>query len=76
MIKTILLVTLVALLAAAFEVPAQWKQGRIKEVIAYSLLLVAGSVLSVIAIQDIQIPSPMIVPETIYKPLYNWLNGD
>jgi hypothetical protein len=73
MLNTILIVVTLALIAAILELPPLIKKAFTKEVITYSVMLIIGSILSVAALQEIQIPSPMKVPEMIYKPLYEWM---
>lgn len=73
MLKSIIIVFTLASLVAVLELPLLIRKAWTKEVILYSVMLIAGSILSVFAMQGIQLPSTMKVPEVIYKPLYDWM---
>ncbi|REK76845.1 hypothetical protein [Paenibacillus paeoniae] len=73
MIHSIMIVSIIAIIAAGFELPNQIKKRWKKEVILYVLFLIAGSVLSVYALLEIQLPSPLMIPELMYKPLHRWI---
>ncbi|MEK8128728.1 hypothetical protein WMW72_12510 [Paenibacillus filicis] len=72
MVKTILVVVLLAVIAAAVELPAQIRQAWTRDVVVYAVLLIVGSILSTYALLGIQFPSLMRVPELMFKPISEW----
>ncbi|OBZ10483.1 hypothetical protein A8L34_17950 [Bacillus sp. FJAT-27264] len=73
MTLTIIVVGLCSLAIAAFELPPLIKKGWAREILIFIVMLVAGAIVSIVALKGIQTPSPMRVPELIYKPLYRWM---
>ncbi|UKS27388.1 hypothetical protein LOZ80_00075 [Paenibacillus sp. HWE-109] len=73
MLYTILIVATLAILAAVCELPALIRQARRRDVFTYSIMLIIGSILSVFALNEIQFPSLMKLPELMYKPLNEWM---
>lgn len=73
MLLTILIVVTLALIALLIELPPLIKKAFTREAFAYSFMLIIGSILSVIALREIHIPSTMRIPEMMYKPLYEWM---
>ncbi len=73
MLMIILIVMTLASIAAVLELPPLIRKAWTKEVVIYSVMLISGSILSIVALQGIQLTSPMKLPEVIYKPIYNWM---
>ncbi|MFF2019073.1 hypothetical protein [Paenibacillus sp. NPDC058177] len=73
MTLTIIVVSCWSLAIAAFELPPLIRKGWARETLIFTVMLVAGAIVSIVALQGIQTPSPMRVPELIYKPLYQWM---
>ncbi|MFC3750135.1 hypothetical protein [Paenibacillus sp. GCM10012306] len=73
MTLTTIVVGFCSLAIAAFELPPLIKKGWARETLIFIVMLVAGAIVSIVALKGIQTPSPMRVPELIYKPLYRWM---
>ncbi|PYI55137.1 hypothetical protein [Paenibacillus flagellatus] len=67
----ILLVLAVAGAAAAFELPAMWRKRWRKEAAAYALLLAAGIAISIAAVLEADVPSPLLFMQMVFKPIHD-----
>ncbi|GAA3400572.1 hypothetical protein ACFFNY_16140 [Paenibacillus hodogayensis] len=74
MIVTSIVMFIIAVAAGVLELPSLLRKAWTKEAIVYTVMLVAGSIVSVMAIENIRPFSPMSVPEEMYKPVYEWMH--
>ncbi len=72
---SILGIILVGVLIAAYEVPTLLKKNLIKELWAFSILLIIGVVLSILKSMRIDIPNPLDLLTIIYKPINDFIYG-
>jgi hypothetical protein len=73
MVITIMTVSLLAILVAALELPPLLRKGWWKEALTFAVMLIAGAIVSILALEKVQMPSMMVLPEFIYKPFYYWM---
>lgn len=66
------LVVLIAAVAGAIELPGLFRRSA-KETAVYGFMLIAGTAMSIAAIQLANWPSPLKVLTYIFAPLHDWL---
>ncbi|MDQ6422437.1 hypothetical protein RB620_23685 [Paenibacillus sp. LHD-117] len=62
-------------LAAAYELPSLRKDGRRKEIWAFSLLLLFGAGLATAQSLNVRLPNPMEWVVAIFGPASGWLDA-
>jgi hypothetical protein len=74
---TVIGIIIIVVIIIAIEVPALWKKKWIKELWVFSILLLAGTTLSIAQALRIHIPNPVHWISVAYKPLsdliFAWL---
>lgn len=66
-------VLFVAAAVGMIELPPLFRKRWYKEAAVHIASLLAGTVLSVIAIRLIALPSPLNIIVTVFKPINDWL---
>ncbi len=72
---TYIAVGVIAVIIAAIYLPEQIRLRRMKEIMVFSLYLLSGSAMSVIAIDLESVPSPLEFIVWIYEPVNQMLGG-
>ncbi|MGF9908806.1 hypothetical protein [Brevibacillus porteri] len=72
---TIIMILLISLLIALFEVPNMRRNGMKKEMLVFFILLVVGTGLSIAESLEANIPNPLEWITFVYKPFSDFILG-
>jgi len=62
-----------ALVIAIIDIPRIWQRRVVKDLIAYSIMLLTGTVLCVLIVRHVQLPNLIDIIKIVYGPFYNGL---
>lgn len=71
----IIFVSALAITLACLELPKLAKKGWKREIVVYLIMLLGGAFLSICAVNQIRLPSPLNIIVYIYKPVESWFNA-
>lgn len=72
--KTVIVIAFAAA-AGTLELPRVYRRGSIKEAVVYAVMLAAGTVLSIAAMNTVDWPSPLLLLVPLFRPLHVWIES-
>jgi len=62
-----------AIVMGFIDIPRIWKRRVVKDLVAYSVMLLAGTVLAILIVRHVQLPNLIDILKIVYGPFYNGL---